>query len=154
MKVPSIIKIASILALDYYDGPSSGVFATSGGACYLFDSVARDEKRDLFVFCIAAFPKTSNQAEQIQDILKPYIPKKSPVWIPIWKFPDLEAQQRCELQINKILSSALPYSMKLVTRILDVGTYKFHHLTTIEVEQGSKFRKNRQPLTVKDWINL
>ena len=154
MTTRRVIEITELIALDYYDGPLSGVICTREDECLIFDTVARDESTDLKVYCLAPFTTKANHLDKIREILRPQIGQGGPLWVPVWQFSSSESQQKCETEIDDILMLAGEYSMKLITQDLKLGSFSSCSLTRFEKEEALRFRNEKKPLLASDWIPM
>jgi hypothetical protein len=72
-----------ILALGYYDGPTSGLLKCDDGRAYRFEIVAWEpETQDLRVFTLASIPTTA--FERLVELFARREAPRWPVWVPSW----------------------------------------------------------------------
>lgn len=110
-ELPSLVDAASpfarIVALGYYDGPTSGVAECEHcPESYRFDMLAWDVQQDVRVYSLSALPPNS-VAELVKCIPAPN-PPHWPVWVPTWRFGSREKEEETQRQVARVLSRAGP----------------------------------------------
>jgi len=90
-----------LLCLGWYDGPTSGVAATSGGRLYRFELLdRRPDADDLRVFAFAPLP--GGAWDRLVEAIEGYQEPRWPVFVPTWKFAtpgELERLDRLAVEV-------------------------------------------------------
>lgn len=110
---------AEIIAVDFYDGPVSGVVRCSSCRSVLrYKLLAWDERQEKRVFALAKMP--SHAWDQIVALYS-YDQPRFPVWVPKWvELPKDELEKR-ENALQMILGQREEWSwIALMSRYLDI----------------------------------
>ncbi len=93
-----------IIALGYYDGPTSGILeGGTAGPAYKFVMLDGD---DLRIYSLAPLPPGS--LENLVQLLTPYQQPRWPLWCPRWSFPSEALRAEVEAETDRILGLAGP----------------------------------------------
>ena len=95
----------SIVALDYYDGPTSGVLqCLVCSADYKFMMLDWDDHQGDRVYSLQPLPQHS--FKQIVDILSKYESPKLPLWFPLRQYSSKQDYEFVERQVAGIIAKA------------------------------------------------
>lgn len=93
------------VALDYYDGPTSGVMQCQiCFAEYRFMMLDWDDQQSDRVYSLEPLPLKS--FEQIVDILSKYESPKLPLWFPLGQYPSKQVHELVVQQLAEIMDKA------------------------------------------------
>jgi hypothetical protein len=100
--------ISKILALGFYDGPTSGVLQCATClSVYKFDMLDWDDDHDVRIFRLAALPGDS-LTQCVKALAQPESPHW-PVWVPSrWNLPSEESREVADRELQRILDRARP----------------------------------------------
>jgi len=99
---------ARILALGFYDGPTSGVLQCRACAqVYKYDMLDWDEDHNIRIFRLALLP--ADALDRCVKILAPNGPPRWPVWVPMTpQPPSQEAAAYADQEVQGLLEEAQP----------------------------------------------
>lgn len=99
---------SQILALDFYDGPTSGILQCANcSATYYFDMLDWDEDHQIRIFRLAMLPQGS--LEQCVAVFARFEAPDWPVWVPWFRSsPSDEARDAVDRELEFILKKARP----------------------------------------------
>ncbi len=110
-------KAKQVLSLDWDDGPVMGLCKLEKPECtFRFESMARGyrAKRDERLFEVNG--ARDGAMEDAFLVLAPLGRPITPVWVPIWRFDNEEAQRLVEQAIDQILAASIPTAMIVLAR--------------------------------------
>lgn len=94
-----------MIALDFYDGPVSGVMRDLGtNRAWKFTMIDWDDRQEVRVFATAPLPEEA--FKRIADTLSEYESPKSPFWFPLFNYPNDEIKHAVERKIDEAIASA------------------------------------------------
>lgn len=107
-----------VIVFDWHDGPREGLCSLANPqAEFFFDLL--DERHnpdglDDRLFRIREVPAgtVARAIEQLGDLGAP----NSPVWIPVWSFPNEASRQHAEQFLGELLTTATPLSVVVASR--------------------------------------
>jgi hypothetical protein len=103
---PATWRVQQAIILGWYDGPLEGLCALSHPqGCFYFTLVAEQrysEASGQRLFRIDELPLTT--MEQFLHLLTPLGPVRTPVWLPLWYWPDRERQQQVEQVMEQLIA--------------------------------------------------
>jgi hypothetical protein len=102
------LPFSRILALGFYDGPTSGVLqCRTCAAVFEFEMLDWDEGHEVRIFRLASLPDDS--LDQIVQVLAPAESPHWPVWVPSrWNLLSERARQEADRDIQRMLVLAKP----------------------------------------------
>ncbi|MCA1789614.1 MAG: hypothetical protein LC667_07095 [Thioalkalivibrio sp.] len=108
---PSKWRVARLIALGYYDGPTEGlVELADGSGVYRFDMIDADPERDLRAIKLSALP--SDTFDEIVNVLESELgPARWPVWVPRWEFGSEARRHETEERIDSMCARARPFAI-------------------------------------------
>lgn len=102
-----------VVALGYYDGPTSGVAECAQcKLAYRFDMLDWDEGQDIRIYSLAPLPPDSwdNLTKLLPDSLRP-----GSVWVPNWIFESTAKETETQQKIDRILEGAGPIQLVIAS---------------------------------------
>jgi hypothetical protein len=129
---------SKILALGFYDGPTSGVAECNNcGDTYCFEMLTEKfgEVQDIRIFSLSLLPRES--FNEIVDACLGTGEVQWPLWVPIWNFPVSDLKNKAEQQIKKALDIANDPSFVIAfnnisENILAVRSINKYHLDEVK----------------------
>jgi hypothetical protein len=102
--------IMRVIALDWYDGPTSGVLQLGdAGPVYRFAMLDEHQlPADTEVRVYGLYPLPPGAFERLAGAISSHMTPRWPVWVPLWQFPADEARQAVENLTDGILKQAGP----------------------------------------------
>jgi hypothetical protein len=104
--------------MDWYDGPRAGL--AQCGACsdeFRFETldevINNEQEQDLRVLSLA--PLAPDSITRLSDALAQYQEPRTPVWVPLWKFPTEAEHDALDRLTDQILDAAGPPQWVIVT---------------------------------------
>ena len=111
----SNLTITRLIALDYYDGPTSGLVSLSGNDWnrpFYFELISWDEGRSRRVFALAELPNDTI-LDDLTNALGPSSHPRRPIWFPSWTF-ETEAEKTAAERIVEQAKSERSRAMSVM----------------------------------------
>ena len=148
------LPFSKILALGFYDGPTSGVLQC--GACsaaYKFDLLDWDEGHEVRIFRLASLPTDS--LDQIVKVLAPAGSPRWPVWVPSrWKSPSEDARQEADRGVQRIVELAKPAELLIAWIGYGERVLAARRLPAAELANLGDWFSRDESNRGKDWFRL
>ena len=145
---------SKILALGFYDGPTSGVLqCATCSSVYKFDMLDWDDDHRVRIFRLAALPGDS-LTECVKALEQPEAPHW-PVWVPSrWNLPSEESRELADRKVQRILDRAQPAELIIAwagygERILAARTVPAADLANVP-----DWFSRTDPAEGRDWFAL
>jgi hypothetical protein len=111
--------VDQVIALDWYDGPRSGMcilaFPAAEFAFEIVDEEPNSDGLDLRIVRLKELP-TNSVASFAADLERfGSGPRSKPVWCPIWTFPNEQARQQAEKLVKSLENRARPTDLLIST---------------------------------------
>jgi hypothetical protein len=107
-----------VIVFDWYDGPREGVLALADPECaFVFELLAEKSNPDDLddrLFTLSEIPAVA--FEHVLSALAPLGTPSSPIYVPIWKFPNTEQQRKAERAVDSVLASRRPPALVVHSR--------------------------------------
>lgn len=111
-------KTRQAIVFDWFDGPREGVcsFSKPQGSFYfeLLDERTSSEDADARLFILSQIP--DDAVERIVAALKVLGTPTTPVWVPIWTFPDQVTEEIAENAVAQIIGDKIETDLVVYTR--------------------------------------
>ncbi len=132
-----------VIALDWYDGPRSGLASRSGSEYRfdLLDETTDDPSgRDVRIFSLSPLPPGS--IDRFAAAVSRFDEPRLPVWVPSWLFPAEADRAAMDAMADEILRSAGPPVQAVASTDFDRESLAAIDLSGID------------PASVEDWFVL
>lgn len=145
--------IYSIIALDYYDGPTSGVIRCQVcSAEFKFMMLDWDDHQGNRVYSLEPLPLHS--FKQIEDVLSKYELPKSPVWFPLRQYSSKQDHEFVEQQIAEILDQAASAIAVIAMSQWGETILAGKALNAIDMKYVRSWFTQEEPQASLDWFSF
>lgn len=145
---------SNILALGFYDGPTSGVLRCA--ACrtdYRFDLLDWDEDQAVRIFRLARLPEGALE-ECVQALGQPE-PPRWPVWMPSrWSLPSEGLRQEADRAVQQILDRAVPSELVLAWVGYGEQVLAARRVAAPELSAAPDWFSISDPTQIRNWFSL
>ncbi len=152
MDVPS--PFSRILALGFYDGPTSGVLQCSTcSAVYKFDMLDWDDDHEVRIFRLAPVPPDS--LDRCVSILAAAGPPRWPVWVPSrQQLPSEEAREAADRSVQQVLDRSGPPDLVVAWRGYGETVLAARRMSAEELSGVPDWFSLEGPADGRDWFPL
>lgn len=140
-----------LISLGFYDGTTNGLIELGGSRSFRYDLISWDENQDKRVYCIGPLPPSAFQ--KALDVLRSLGEPRWPVWNPLWKFENEEAQMSAQRALDEILGPA-EYHISVITADLSQPGGRVIPLTGEALRQATKFGIDRELQPFPVWLRV
>lgn len=143
----------SIVVLNYYDGPTSGVIqCDSCLATYKFTMIDWDDYQNVRVHAFAPLP--SESFRRIVDLLSKYEPPKWPIWYPLRPYASDQLYDSVEKQIHESLELAEPATLAVALSQWGEKVLAVRNLSESDMNDVKDWFSLEDPKAARDWFDF
>lgn len=145
---------ARIIALDFYDGPTSGILqCRTCGSVYRFDMIDWDEDHQIRVFRLALLPPDA--LDRCVAALAPYGPPRWPIWVPNRSnLLDPAAGEIADRAMQRVLEKTAPAELVVAWTGYGDKILAARKVPAAELSQARDWFSIEDPAAFRDWFAL
>ena len=142
-----------MVALDYYDGPTSGVMQCQiFFAEYRFMMLDWDDRQSDRVYSLEPLPLKS--FKQILDVLSKYEPPKLPLWFPLRQYASKQVYELVEQQLAEVMGKAGSATTVVAMSQWGEKILAARALSSSDTKYVQSWFSLKEPKPSRDWFSF